>query len=56
MTALTPTLRDREGEFEKYRLIQDRLFESDFDRIVEQSKALAKPATPSGSKGRRKQP
>jgi hypothetical protein len=23
-----------EGEFEKYRVVQDRLFESDFDRLV----------------------
>jgi len=27
-----------ESEFEKYRIIQDRLFESDFDRIVKQLK------------------
>ncbi len=25
-----------ESEFEKYRIIQDRLFESDFDRIIKQ--------------------
>ena len=25
-----------ESEFEKYRIVQDRLFESDFDRIIEQ--------------------
>ena len=25
-----------ESEFEKYRIIQDRLFESDFDRAVKQ--------------------
>ncbi len=25
-----------ESEFEKYRLIQDRLFESDFDRLIKQ--------------------
>jgi hypothetical protein len=25
-----------ESEFEKYRIVQDRLFESDFDRIVKQ--------------------
>ena len=25
-----------ETEYEKYRLIQDRLFESDFDRVVKQ--------------------
>ena len=23
-----------ESEFEKYRIVQDRLFESDFDRLV----------------------
>ena len=25
-----------ESEFEKYRIVQDRLFESDFDRLVKQ--------------------
>lgn len=25
-----------ESEFEKYRIVQDRLFESDFDRILKQ--------------------
>ena len=25
-----------ESEFEKYRIIQDRLFESDFDRMIKQ--------------------
>jgi hypothetical protein len=25
-----------ESEFEKYRIMQDRLFESDFDRMVKQ--------------------
>jgi len=25
-----------ESEFEKYRIIQDRLFESDFDRLIKQ--------------------
>jgi len=25
-----------ESEFEKYRIVQDRLFKSDFDRIVKQ--------------------
>jgi hypothetical protein len=25
-----------EGEFEKYRVIQDRLFESDFDLVIKQ--------------------
>ena len=25
-----------EGEFEKYRIVQDRLFESDFDRVIKQ--------------------
>lgn len=41
-----------ESDFEKYRIVQDRLFESDFDRVVQASKALAKPAEP--AKGRRK--
>ncbi len=26
-----------ESEFEKYRIVQDRLFESDFDRLVQQA-------------------
>ena len=25
-----------ESEFEKYRIIQDRLFESDFDRVIKE--------------------
>ena len=25
-----------ESEFEKYRIVQDRLFESDFDRVLKQ--------------------
>jgi len=29
-----------ESEFEKYRIVQDRLFESDFDRIVTETKRL----------------
>lgn len=29
-----------EGEFEKYRIVQDRLFESDFDRTVKQLEKL----------------
>ena len=24
-----------ESEFEKYRIVQDRLFESDFDRVID---------------------
>jgi hypothetical protein len=31
-----------ESEFEKYRIVQDRLFESDFDKIVKQIEAGAK--------------
>lgn len=27
-----------ESEFEKYRIVQDRLFESDFDRVIKQIK------------------
>jgi hypothetical protein len=30
-----------ESEFEKYRIVQDQLFESDFDRVVKDVKALA---------------
>tara|TARA_R110002110_G_scaffold415697_2_gene653872 strand:+ start:37924 stop:38973 length:1050 start_codon:yes stop_codon:yes gene_type:complete len=32
-----------ESEFEKYRIVQDRLFESDFDRLVKQVQAQEKP-------------
>ena len=28
-----------ESEFEKYRIVQDRLFESDFDRLLKQIEA-----------------
>jgi hypothetical protein len=45
-----------ESEFESYRITQDRKFESDFDRVVEASKALAKSPAPSNGKGRRKKP
>ena len=26
-----------ESEFEKYRIVQDRLFESDFDRLIKET-------------------
>lgn len=45
-----------ETEFEKYRIVQDRLFESDFDRFLaleEKAKALAKP-TDAKLEGKRK--
>lgn len=32
-----------ESEFEKYRIVQDRLFESDFDRLLKQAETLQKP-------------
>jgi len=31
-----------ESEFEKYRIVQDRLFESDFDRVLRQVKQKEK--------------
>jgi hypothetical protein len=31
-----------ESEFEKYRIVQDRLFESDFDKVVTQLESSAK--------------
>ena len=34
-----------ESEFEKYRIVQDRLFESDFDRVIKQIKDSNKPDT-----------
>jgi hypothetical protein len=45
-----------ESEFEIYRVTQDRQFESDFDRIVQASKALTKPKpdAPSGGQRRKK--
>ncbi len=33
-----------ESEFEKYRIVQDRLFESDFDRVVTETKRLGEGA------------
>ncbi|MDP2878316.1 MAG: RhuM family protein, partial [Sulfuricella sp.] len=35
-----------ESEFEKYRIVQDRLFESDFDRVIKQIEAERKPGGP----------
>lgn len=32
-----------ESEFEKYRLVQDRLFESDFDRVIKQIESSKRP-------------
>jgi hypothetical protein len=32
-----------ESEFEKYRIVQDRLFESDFDRVIKQIESSSKP-------------
>ena len=32
-----------ESEFEKYRIVQDRLFASDFDRVVKQIESELKP-------------
>ena len=34
-----------ESEFEKYRIVQDRLFQSDFDRLLKQLESGGKPAT-----------
>jgi hypothetical protein len=33
-----------ESEFEKYRIVQDRLFESDFDRLLKQIEVGKGPA------------
>jgi hypothetical protein len=42
------------SEFEKYRIVQDRLFESDFDRVVAETKQLSegteKTTAPRGKK------
>jgi hypothetical protein len=42
-------------EFEKYRIVQDRLFESDFDRVVAETKRLGEgaPAKPAPAKPKR---
>lgn len=32
-----------ESEFEKYRIVQDRLFESDFDRAIKQIESSSQP-------------
>ena len=32
-----------ESEFEKYRIVQDRLFESDFDKVIRQIEASREP-------------
>ena len=34
-----------ESEFEKYRIVQDRLFESDFDRLLKQIEVGKGPAS-----------
>lgn len=31
-----------ESEFEKYRVVQDRLFKSDFDKLLEKTKDITK--------------
>jgi len=33
------------SEFEKYRIVQDRLFESDFDRVLAETKRLSEGTT-----------
>jgi hypothetical protein len=43
-----------ESEFEKYRIVQDRLFESDFDRVVAETKRLGEGAK--GTPRKRKRP
>ena len=43
-----------ESEFEKYRIVQDRLFESDFDRVVKECKALEQVERKLEDKGRGK--
>ncbi len=34
-----------ESEFEKYRIVQDRLFESDFDKVIKQIEVRSKPSS-----------
>ena len=42
-----------ESEFEKYRIGQDRLFESDFDRVVAETKRLGAGRKGSPRKGKK---
>jgi hypothetical protein len=42
-----------ESEFEKFRIVQDRLYESDFDRVVKQIEEAAK-MLPDKGEGRKK--
>ena len=37
-----------ESEFEKYRIVQDRLFQSDFDRLISQTEETRKPTSGDG--------
>ena len=37
-----------ESEFEKYRIVQDRLFESDFDKVIKQIAAEEEPGDDEG--------
>ncbi len=39
-----------ESEFEKYRIVQDRLFESAFDRVVAETKRLGEGAAKATSR------
>ena len=43
-----------ESEFEKYRIVQDRLFQSDFDRVVTETKRLGEGAAKRPRKGKKK--
>lgn len=43
-----------ESEFEKYRIVQDRLFESDFDRVVKQIAQRVKAVPNAGDDGQSK--
>jgi hypothetical protein len=43
-----------ESEFEKYRIVQDRLFESDFDRVVADTKRLGEGAGKPAPRPRKK--
>ena len=41
-----------DSEFEKYRIVQDRLFESDFDRHIKQALEDKPPLPPNKGKGK----
>lgn len=44
-----------ESEFEKYRIVQHRLFENDFDRVIKQIESEHAPVIPPGARRSKKE-